>query len=319
MKRLAPVLALFVLSPLIAEYVSGSMSMTQLWIVVFMMPFYGAGAVLIRETVRRAGRGWGAMAFLALAYGLLEEGITTQSLFNPHFRGLALLDYGFVPALSTGLPWTVYVVGIHVVWSMLVPIALVECLFADRGKKPWLGRIGLGVVGLLFAADAVWQTFQTMAAEHFLASPMQLGAVATLIALTAAAAFAPMFAPKPASGSARTGGLPPPALAAGSFLAGSAFILFYGQGQFRFAWPYAVAGMLISAAALIWLSRHTDGRRGLFALMAGALGVYLWSGFMTEISLYGPATVPAHAILAAGVAALLGLAYRRGRKTADWR
>jgi hypothetical protein len=47
-----------------------------------LAPMYGGGALLIREIVRRKGRGWPSIILLALAYGILGEGIATESLFN---------------------------------------------------------------------------------------------------------------------------------------------------------------------------------------------------------------------------------------------
>ena len=49
MKRLAPVLLLMVLTPLVAEYLLGSLSMAQIAYLPLMMLFYGAGAVFVRE------------------------------------------------------------------------------------------------------------------------------------------------------------------------------------------------------------------------------------------------------------------------------
>ena len=149
--RLAAVVLLLVLTPLIAEYLLGNLPTSVLSYLPGLMLLYGAGAVFIRELVRRTGRGWPSLILLATAYGLLEEGVVTQSLFNPNYASLRLLDYGFVPSLGIGLPWTVYVTILHVVWSIAVPIGLVEALFPGRRTTPWLGRIGFGVIGVLFA------------------------------------------------------------------------------------------------------------------------------------------------------------------------
>ena len=91
-RRLPAVLSLFILSPLIAEYLLGSMPMSMIAILPVMAAMYGSGAVLIREVVRRTGRGWPSMILLAIAYGLIEEGFVTQSLFNPNYLHLRLLD-----------------------------------------------------------------------------------------------------------------------------------------------------------------------------------------------------------------------------------
>ncbi len=71
--------------------------------------------------------------------------------FNPHYLGLHLLNYGFVPALGIGAPWTVYVLLLHVVWSIAVPIGFVEALFPGQRHTPWLGRLGVAVTGIVYA------------------------------------------------------------------------------------------------------------------------------------------------------------------------
>ena len=131
-RRLPAVLSLFVLSPLVAEYLLGSLPVAMIGILPVMALMYGSAAVLIREIARRAGRGWPSIALLACAYGFIEEGLVTQSLFNPNYLGLRLLDFGFIPALGTALPWLIYVISIHVVWSICVPIGLAESLFPAK-------------------------------------------------------------------------------------------------------------------------------------------------------------------------------------------
>src|SRR4051794_39834093 len=131
MRRVAPALALFFLSPLIAEYLLGDFTVAGLVALVVLGPMYGGAAILIREIVRRTGRGWPTIVTLALAYGVLEEGIVTQSLFNPNYAGHHLLADGF-------LPWAVFVLALHAVWSISIPIALVEGLVPDRRVTPWL-------------------------------------------------------------------------------------------------------------------------------------------------------------------------------------
>ena len=152
-RRLSAALSLFLLSPLIAEYLLGSLPMSMIGILPLMAMMYGSGAILIREWARRTGHGWPSIVLLATAYGLLEEGFVTQSLFNPNYLHLRLIDFGFVPTLGTALPWLVFVVSIHVAWSISVPIALTETLFKTPRETPWLGKIGLGVFTVLFLAS----------------------------------------------------------------------------------------------------------------------------------------------------------------------
>lgn len=296
--RLKPALSLVLLSPLIAEYLLGSLSFKQLVLFPIMALMYGAGALLVRETARRAGRGWPTILLLGLAYGVIEEGVATQSLFNPHYLGLRLLDYGFIPALGIGAPWTVYVVILHVVWSIAVPVALVESIFADRRTAPWLGRTGFAVSGLVYIAGVALITFGSYQKEKFWASSTQLAVTAVLAAVSVAAAFA--FRRRPAeptvAATARCG--PQPfALGLLAFGAGSVFHLVTQLGSHYLVPWQAVAialGLTAGVIAVVrragrsraWSNAHVD------ALMLGGLAAYGWLGFFLTVRMHGADSVP---------------------------
>src|SRR5262249_35453142 len=118
MTALAPALTLLLLAPIVGEFLLGDLTVRQLGFVAFFIPQYGGGALLVRELTRRWRRGWPTMLMLALAYALVQEGLTTQSLFNPNYANERLLDYGYIEALGTSLNWTVFVLTLHVVWSI---------------------------------------------------------------------------------------------------------------------------------------------------------------------------------------------------------
>jgi hypothetical protein len=82
MRRFLPMIVLVVMAPVIAELLYGTVSINQTIALLFVLPIYGAGALLIRELVRRNGRGWASILFLGGAYGIIEEGIALQSFFN---------------------------------------------------------------------------------------------------------------------------------------------------------------------------------------------------------------------------------------------
>ena len=130
LRRVAPALALLVVAPLIAEFLLGDFNVRQLGFIIVFIPVYGAGALLIRELTRQARRGWPTMLVLSLAYALIMEGFTNQTLFNPNYAGQRLLDYGFIPALGTSFDFAVYVLTLHVVWSIGSSVALSGVLFA---------------------------------------------------------------------------------------------------------------------------------------------------------------------------------------------
>jgi hypothetical protein len=142
LKHIAPAIGLLFLSPLIGDFLLGNLSIDALLSGLFAVPLYGGGALLIREVTRRIRRGWTTMILLGLVYAVVEEGLVTQSLFNPSFVGLSLLDIAYMPAIGMGAWWTLYVLTLHTVWSTSVSIALIEALVV-KCPKPLLLRFAL--------------------------------------------------------------------------------------------------------------------------------------------------------------------------------
>jgi len=178
MRRYVPVLVLFVLSPLVAEVLFGATPISNLRSLVAVAPLYGGGAVFIRELARRRGPGWERIALLGAAYGILEEGLALQSMFNPD-----LFNAGVVGGRALGVNWiwSEWTLGYHVVWSISIPILLAELLFPARRAEPWLGRAGVAGAGALFALGtlALAAIFRWFVAPHF-RTPAMLAAGAAL-------------------------------------------------------------------------------------------------------------------------------------------
>lgn len=199
---------LFFTAPLVAEFLLGDIGIKGIGVILVMAPMYGGGALLIREVARRMGRGWPRMLVLGAAYTLIEEGFTTMSLFNPDYLKLHghFLSHGWIPALGMGAWWTLFMFNLHTFWSMAASIALVEGLFPAQAEKPWLGKVGDSVVGLVFAGGCVLSTAITLHQDPFVASHAQLGTTAALVVLVVALALLPPVSPLMKRG----GGLPSP-------------------------------------------------------------------------------------------------------------
>lgn len=73
LRRSRPALGLFVLSPLVAEFLLDNMSIDAVAVLLFIAPLYGGGAILIREATRHTGRGWPTMILLGVAYAVFVE------------------------------------------------------------------------------------------------------------------------------------------------------------------------------------------------------------------------------------------------------
>ena len=103
-RRIWPALGLFFTGPLVAEFLLGNLPIKLLPALIVLAPMYGGGALLIREVARRTGRGWPSILLMGMAYGILEEAYTTQSLFNPNYLklNLGLLTPTYIPSLKIG-------------------------------------------------------------------------------------------------------------------------------------------------------------------------------------------------------------------------
>lgn len=311
LNRVAPALLLLLLSPLVAEYLCGSMAMAQLSALPVLILLYSGGALLIREVTRRGGRGYPTMLLLALSYGILEEGVWDQSLFNPHFNGLHLLEYGFVPTLGLALPWTLYVLAIHVVWSVLVPVAIVEAL-SGRGAEPWLKIPGIFMSGVAYLAGGSAILYFSFQMQHFMAGPLQIMASVAAAIICILLAFRipdrhPSDYSRPFS----------PLIDAGAGLVITTFfVLAYGQGNKLFHWCIVSGAMALLIAGALWWCVRAGQRKSWTslhrtALAGGALLTYCWLGFATEPVLHPGGTILPHAILVAVMLVVLGAAVRK--------
>jgi hypothetical protein len=190
-RGIGPALGLIFVAPLVAEFLLGDLPIKLLPALIVLAPMYGGGALLIRETVRRTGRGWPSILLLGMAYAIFEEAFTTQSLFNPNYLklNLGLLAPAFIPSLGIGAWWTLWMLMVHGIWSISTPIALVEACVPDRAWSPWLGRVGLGVVAIVFTFGAATGTLMGYRQDHYLASVMQFAGAAVVIVLLVILAF----------------------------------------------------------------------------------------------------------------------------------
>lgn len=314
--HLLPALSLFFLAPLVGEFLLGNLPITSLGLLLLLAPLYGGGALLIRETGRRCRWGWPSMLVLCIAYGLIEEAFVTQSLFNPNYVGLRLLDYGYIPQVGISAWWTVFVLSIHAIWSTAVPIALVEYFTPNTRQTPWLGYGGLSIIAVLFVGACVLLFF-FQPDTAFRATNSQFLTSAVVVALLVAVAivlgrFRPMW-------QATSQTVPNPWVVGVTALAlGSAFLLLARTHEPIPAWLNVVGLLLLLSvgSGLFWRWSNRAGwsaHHGL-AVAGGLLLTYAWYSFV-QIPSAGGATplidTIGNAIFAAGAVFLLIVAAKR--------
>ena len=317
LKRFWPIPCLFVLSPLVAEYLSGSLPFSMLAILPLMAAMYGSGALLVREVAVRMGGGWPAIVSLAAAYGFVEEGWIDQSLFNPNYQNLHLLDFGYVAALGTGLPWLIYVIAIHVVWSISTPIALTNALFPARRYEPWLRWWGIVAFFLLYLAANAAVANYSYTSSRFMASPGELAWTGAVVAALIVAAW---LVSRRRPNSDDRDAPAPAALFLLGFAPGAVLmaLMYLGRSVLGLSWPVAVAILVllggIAVAGLVAFEHRRWSGRQHFALTAGLLAVYVAGGLATSVVLHSAADLPGHVAVVAVCLAVLGAAWRRTRR-----
>lgn len=146
-------MALYLLSPLIAELVSGATPWYSYiffgWVLCLM---YGGGAMLIRETTLRWGKGWPTILALGVAYAIAEEGIAVRTFFDPASASKGLGDYGWAGGLNW--VWATEMALYHAIISIAIPIFLVTLAYPARRNEPWvsarwLKKAAIGYVAVI--------------------------------------------------------------------------------------------------------------------------------------------------------------------------
>ena len=316
-RRVLPAIGLFFLAPFISEYLLGDFPLTKLGYLIILAPMYGGGALLIREVVRKTGKGWPTILTLAFAYAVLEEAFTTQTLFNPNYLklNLHLLDHAYIPALGIGGWWTIFVLTLHTVWSISTSIALVEACEPALAKTPWLQWPGLTLDSLLFALAVAASTRFEIRHDGFIASKMQFGVSAIVVVLAVLAAFL-LPARKAGTGS---GLAPSPWVAfAIALTAGSVFLIVPPTWAWTAVAIYLVLDLIVILLITGMSRRSRWGGSHRLALAAGAALAYGWHAFLQKPvdGTTGITVLASHIICLLIVLALIGYAARRQRRYA---
>jgi hypothetical protein len=157
-KHTLPLLTLFFLSPAVGELLSSSSPPAEFFnpfTLLLLGALYGSGAILVRELRVRWNKGWAAVFVLGAAYGIIEEGLMVKSFFDPNWVDIGILgSYG--RSLGVNWIWTIELTIYHAVYSIAIPILLVELLFPEQRHEPWLDRRGMVFFSSLLVLDVIF-------------------------------------------------------------------------------------------------------------------------------------------------------------------
>lgn len=152
-KRNTPIITLVLLSPVIAELLSGSTPPLEFFHpfgFILLVSFYGSGVVIVRELSTKWKKGWESILLLGAAYGIVEEGLAAKSFFDPNWMDLGILGtYG--RWLGVNWVWSVSLTIYHAVYSIAIPILIFSLLFPSLKNKRLLGDKGLIACFIIFS------------------------------------------------------------------------------------------------------------------------------------------------------------------------
>ena len=283
-----PLLALILLSPIIAEMLSGSSPPVE-WLnpitPLLLIWLYGAGVLVMRETAVRWKTGWPSILLLGAAYGIIEEGLAVKSFFDPGWMDLGTLAW-YGRWLDVNWVWAVWLSIYHAVVSIAIPIFLTEWIWPRIRGQPLTSRRGyIAAIALLAGATV----FINLLLTPYRPSVWHLlGAAAAVVFLAwAAKKYAgPLWARLAARrlpGSSRVY-----ALAGFGFLMGS--FLLYGGGPFFGMVPIVTVleGAAVLLGAMLLVRRTSDDparwARQRFAFVAGAVGFLIVLAAFLELA-----------------------------------
>ncbi|MCI4321749.1 MAG: hypothetical protein L3K18_01230 [Thermoplasmata archaeon] len=194
-----PILLVALLSPGIVEYLSGSSKLGGIVVapplfallLCFNLGLYVPGVLLIREARIRWRGGWTTVILLGCAYAIVEEGLALSTLFNPQASVVGALGF-YGHFLGVSWVWLVGVVAVHVVFSIGLPILLLDLALPTSRGVPFLARRGIAAALGVLALTTSSLLLVTWGLFHFFAGvPIVLGSLIAIAALVWAARTVP--------------------------------------------------------------------------------------------------------------------------------
>jgi len=138
------ILLIVLLSPVLGELLSGSAPPVEFFNpfgFFILVAFYGGSTLLIREARVRWGLQW-SVVLLAIAYGIIEEGVMMQSFFNFNHADLGVLSH-YGEFFGIHVPWTISLILYHATISTLIPLAMVDFIWPSYKTTSLLSKRGI--------------------------------------------------------------------------------------------------------------------------------------------------------------------------------
>lgn len=280
---------LLIFSSVSAELISGSSPPMEYFgqmALVFLVPFYGIGAILVNEAAIRWGKGWPTILLLGAAWGIFEEGIVVMSFFNPGWVDLGPLgDYGRL--FGVNWVWSVNVTVFHMIWSIAIPIMLMRMIFPQVESSVLVRtRTAVALSMALILVSALLSISISRTMGYAAPLPLFLGAVIAMLLVIAVAKRMPVHL-------LADPGDAPTRKPLRYYLVGLGFATGFFITNFVIPWTniYSIIDIFIIVALVLLSGRYLEkniGRRSndmhKLALVGGLCSVWILFAFIHELS-----------------------------------
>jgi hypothetical protein len=232
-----------------------------------------------------------------LAYGITEEGLGDNTLFNStHHADGVLGVYGHF--LGVNWVWAVGVLAFHVIYSIGLPILLLGLALPEIRGRSLLADRGLVIAfGTLIASTGTETAIVYGAFRFWMGLPLLAGSLVAISALVLAGRRAPRDLWRPESTHPSISSFRAALLGFSVFPI--LFLLEYGVGSYEVPAALVILVELVVLASLLEILRRSIGRTGNERRLVDlALGLVLWQSFFGVLLTLGlPYTLPLIALV----------------------
>lgn len=160
-----PIGMLMILSPFLAEVLSGSTPVVQFFSPLIFLPYvvviYGIPLMIVREVARRRKYGLLGLWCLGMIVGLYIESLSGGTLFHPlKSPSPEFATYGLVAGIR--VPWTLFITLWHGLFSVVLPVFFVEYLLPKKANQQWLSLKATWTLGIVAVVVTVMPFFLRM-------------------------------------------------------------------------------------------------------------------------------------------------------------
>ena len=160
-----PIGMLMVLSPFLAEVLSGSTPVLKFFSPEVFLPYvvviYGIPLIVAREVASRRKYGLPGLWCLGMIVGLYIESLSGGTLFHPlKSPSPEFATYGLVTDIR--VPWTLFITLWHGLFSVVLPVFFVEYLLPKKANEQWLSLKATWALGVVAGVVTAMSFFLRM-------------------------------------------------------------------------------------------------------------------------------------------------------------